>query len=204
MAEHFMSAKPQRIPEALQCWIASLILSPPASLRSLTCCKIGLTLYHYTSNVEEAKTYLNQAVSTLAIVRRGGGGGGCEWRTWAHTKVHNALPTRDGDRGRVTRITHRECHMCVYVYICVHICTATHTSLHMLMSSRTSSHSHAYTQIVTHTHYTCIHTYTLHLHAYYRLFTALAILHMLPNRLYPFVYQGWLAYLQCVLLCLVS
>lgn len=63
MAEHFMSAKPQHIPEALQCWIASLSLSPPACLRSLTCCKIGLTLYHYTSNMEEAKTYLNQAVS---------------------------------------------------------------------------------------------------------------------------------------------
>ena len=67
MAEHFMSAKPQRIPEALQCWIASLSLSPPASLRSLTCCKIGLTLYHHTSNMEEAKAYLNQAVSVLAV-----------------------------------------------------------------------------------------------------------------------------------------
>ena len=31
MAEHFMSANPQRIPEALQCWIASLSLSPPAT-----------------------------------------------------------------------------------------------------------------------------------------------------------------------------
>ena len=69
MAEHFMSANPQRIPEALQCWIASLSLSPPAaSLRSLTCCKIGLTLYHHTSNIEEAKAYLNQAVSVLALV----------------------------------------------------------------------------------------------------------------------------------------
>ena len=69
MADHFMSANPQRIPEALQCWIASLSLSPPAaSLRSLTCCKIGLTLYHHTSNIEEAKAYLNQAVSVLALV----------------------------------------------------------------------------------------------------------------------------------------
>lgn len=69
MAEHFMSVQPQRISEALQCWIASLSLSPPAaSLRSLTCCKIGLTLYHHTSNMEEAKTYLNQAVSILALV----------------------------------------------------------------------------------------------------------------------------------------
>ena len=59
----------QHIPAALQCWIASLSLSPPAaSLRSLTCCKIGLTLYHHTSNIEEAKAYLNQAVSVLALV----------------------------------------------------------------------------------------------------------------------------------------
>ena len=59
----------QHIPAALQCWIASLSLSPPAaSLRSLTCCKIGLTLYHHTSNIEEAKAYVNQAVSVLTLV----------------------------------------------------------------------------------------------------------------------------------------
>ena len=65
MADYFLSLKPKRVPEALQCLLASLKLHPPARIRTQVCCRVGMLLYQYTWNVEDAKEYLNQAVSQL-------------------------------------------------------------------------------------------------------------------------------------------
>ena len=68
MADYFLSSESRRIPEAVQCLLATLKVHPPARMKTQICCRLGMILYLYTWNLEEAKKYLNQAVSALHVM----------------------------------------------------------------------------------------------------------------------------------------
>ena len=62
MTDYFLSLQPKRIPEAVQCLMASLTFNPTTRLKAQICCKLGSVLYHHTENTDEAIEYLKQAV----------------------------------------------------------------------------------------------------------------------------------------------
>lgn len=63
MAEAFLSQSPSKVSEAVRCLLAVLSLHPPARVEAKTRLQLGLTLYHHTNNLIEAREHLDKAVS---------------------------------------------------------------------------------------------------------------------------------------------
>lgn len=62
MADYFLTQNPQRISEAIKCLLASLSLSPPPRVEAKVKLQLGLTLYHHSNNLLEARQALEQAM----------------------------------------------------------------------------------------------------------------------------------------------
>ena len=62
MAEAFLSQSPPKVSEAVRCLLAVLSQDPPARVEAKTRLQLGLTLYHHTNNLIEAKEHLDKAV----------------------------------------------------------------------------------------------------------------------------------------------
>jgi len=69
MAEAFMSQTLPRIADAVRCLLALLTQHPPPRIEARARLELGLTLYHHTHNLLEARDHLDKAV-------RGRGGAG--------------------------------------------------------------------------------------------------------------------------------
>ena len=62
MAESLLGQSPPRVQEAVRCLMAVLTLHPPPRTEAKTRLQLGLTLYHHTNNLLEAREHLDKAV----------------------------------------------------------------------------------------------------------------------------------------------
>ena len=62
MAESFLGQSPPKVPEAVRSLLAVLSLAPPPRIEARTRLELGLTLFHHTNNLLEAREHLDKAV----------------------------------------------------------------------------------------------------------------------------------------------
>lgn len=65
MTGAFLGQAPPKVPEAVRCLLAVLSLAPPPRIEARTRLQLGLTLYHHTNNLLEAREHLDKAVSMI-------------------------------------------------------------------------------------------------------------------------------------------
>lgn len=63
MAEAFLGQTPLEVPQAIRSLLAVLSLHPPPRIEARTRLQLGLTLFHHTNNLLEAREHLDKAVS---------------------------------------------------------------------------------------------------------------------------------------------
>ena len=68
MAEAFLNQLPPKVSEAVRCLLAVLSLHPPPRIEAKTRLELGLTLFHHTNNLIEAREHLDKAVSCTSAV----------------------------------------------------------------------------------------------------------------------------------------
>ena len=72
MAEAFLGQAPPRISDAVRCLLAVLTLHPPPRIEAQAHLELGLTLYHHTNNLLEAREHLDKAVSPGTLLESRG------------------------------------------------------------------------------------------------------------------------------------
>lgn len=63
MADAFLGKSPPMVPESVRCLMAVLSQNPPSRIEARARLQLGLTLYHHTNNLLEAREHLDKAVS---------------------------------------------------------------------------------------------------------------------------------------------